>query len=78
MDNTRFVWFSFETKETGVKPVVISVKDRETGNTLFGKTFMVEAYYDISGLLLKMITTISITLGVFLSSLNFLRSFLKF
>jgi len=78
MDNTRFVWFSFETKETGVKPVVISVKDRETGATLFGKTFMVEAYYDLSGLLLKIATTSSVILGVFLSSFNFLRTFLKF
>ncbi len=78
MDNTRFVWFSFETKETGTKPVVITVKDRETGNTLFGKTFIVEASYDMSGLMLKMVTTLSVLLGVVISSQNFLKSFIKF
>jgi len=37
----------------------------------------VEAYYDMSGLILKMITTISIFIGVFVSSFNFLKIFVK-
>lgn len=76
IDNTRFIWFSFETKETGDKPVFISVKDGETGITVFGRTFIVDAHHDLSGLLLKIITTFSVTLGVVLSSFNFLRIFL--
>jgi len=78
IDNTRFIWFSFETKETGSKPIFISVKDAKNGTTVFGKTFVVDAHHDLSGLLLKMITTFSVTLGVILSFLNFLRIFLGF
>jgi hypothetical protein len=76
--DTRFIWFSFETKETGGKPILISVKDKETGTTLFGRTFVVDVHYDLSGLLTKVITTFSVTFGVILSSFNFLRILLKF
>lgn len=75
--NARFIWFSLETKETGAKTVVITVKDRDTGNTLFEKTFVVKAFYDLNGLVLKIVTTLSVFVGVLLSSLNFLRTFIK-
>lgn len=37
MDNVRIVWFSFEVKENGLKPVSVTVRDKDSGQTLFGR-----------------------------------------
>ncbi len=66
MDNCRIVWFSFEIRENGIKPIVVTVKDKETGQTVFGRTFLLEASYNIPDIVLKVLGTLSLFFGVFL------------
>jgi len=55
MDNTRIIWFSFEMKENGTKPIVVTVKDKDTGETLYGRTYLVEASNNLSDLGIKIL-----------------------
>jgi len=73
MDNIRIVWFSFEIRENGVKPILVTVKDRDTGQTLFGETFLLEASYDLPGLVLKALGSISLFFGVLLPFARILK-----
>lgn len=73
MDNTRIVWFSFEIRENGVKPILVTVTDRETGQTVFGQTFLLEASYDIPNLVLKALGSISLFFGVSLPIARILK-----
>jgi hypothetical protein len=50
----------------GVKPIIVTVKEKETGQTLFGRTFLLEASYNIPDILLKTLGTLSVFFGVFL------------
>jgi len=73
MDNVRIVWFSFETKENGAKPVSVTVRDRETGQTVYGQTFLVEVSYDLPGLVSKAVGSFSLFFGVFMSLAKVLK-----
>lgn len=64
MEKTQFIWFSLDTKEIGVNPVIVSVK-KQDGSVIFGKTFRVETHHDTNGLLLSMLPTLNIVLGIF-------------
>lgn len=73
MENTRIVWFSFEVRENGIKPVVITVKDKETGQMLFGRTFLIEAANNLPEFLLKVLGAASVFIGVFLPIARLLK-----
>lgn len=73
MENTRIIWFSFEVRENGVKPVVVSVKDKDTGQTLFARTFLIEAANNLPELLLKALGVASVFIGVFLPIARLLK-----
>jgi hypothetical protein len=73
MENTRIVWFSFEVRENGLKPIVITVKDKETGQMLFGRTFLIEAANNLPELLLKALGVASVFIGVFLPIARLLK-----
>jgi len=67
VDNMRILWFSFEAKEVGSKPVLIKVKDNETGVTIFGKTFIVKTRYDLTGILVRILSVLSVLGGIMYS-----------
>ncbi len=67
VDNMRILWFSFEAKEVGNKPVIIKVKDNETGVTIFGKTFIVRTRYDLTGILVRILSVLSVLGGIMYS-----------
>jgi len=73
MENTRVIWFTFEVRENGIKPVVITVRDKETGQTLFGRTFLIEAANNLPELLLKTLGVVSVFIGVFLPIARLLK-----
>jgi hypothetical protein len=73
MENTRIVWFSFEVRENGIKPIVVTVKDKETGQMLFGRTFLMEASNNLPELLLKALGVASVFIGVFLPIARLLK-----
>ena len=67
VDNMRVLWFSFEAKEVGNKPVIIKVKDNETGVTIFGNTFIVKTRYDLIGILVRVLSVLSVLGGIMYS-----------
>jgi hypothetical protein len=73
MENTRVIWFSFEIRENGIKPIFVTVKDKETGQLLFGRTFLIEAANNIPELLLKTLGAVSVFIGVFLPIARLLK-----
>ena len=73
MDNTRIIWFSFEMKENGTKPIVVTVKDKDTGQTLYGRTYLVEASNNLSDLGIKILGVTSVFIGVILPILRLLK-----
>lgn len=68
VDNMRILWFSFEAKEVGNKPVIVKVKDNETGVTIFGKTFVVKTRYDLTGVLVRILSVLSVLGGILYSA----------
>jgi hypothetical protein len=73
MDNTRVIWFSFEMKENGTKPIVVTVKDKDTGQTLYGRTYLVEASNNLSDLGIKALGVASVFIGVILPILRLFK-----
>jgi hypothetical protein len=73
MDNSRVIWFSFEMKENGMKPIVVTVKDKDTGQTLYGRTYLVEASNNFSDLGIKILGVVSVFIGVILPILRLLK-----
>jgi hypothetical protein len=67
VDNMRILWFSFEAKESGNKPVIIRVKDLETGATIFGETFVVKTRYDLTGIIVRLLSILSVLGGIMYS-----------
>jgi hypothetical protein len=73
MDNARVVWFSFEMKENGTKPIVVTVKDKVTGQTLYGRTYLIEASNNLSDLGIKILGVASVFIGVILPILRLFK-----
>jgi hypothetical protein len=73
MENARVVWFSYEMKENGVKPIVVTVRDKETGQTLYGRTFLVEASNNLPELGIKILGVASVFIGVVLPILRLFK-----
>jgi hypothetical protein len=70
MDDARVVWFNFEMKENGTKPMVVMVKDKDTGQTLYGRTYLIEASNNLSDLGIKILGLTSVFIGVILPILR--------
>ncbi len=70
MDDARVVWFNFEMKENGTKPMVVMVKDKDTGQTLYGRTYLIEASNNLSDLGIKILGVTSVFIGVILPILR--------
>jgi len=68
VDNMRIIWFSFETAEVGNKPVIIKVKDNETGILIFGSTFVVKTRYNLTAILVRILSVLSVLGGIMYSA----------
>ncbi len=68
VDNMRIIWFSFETTEVGNKPVIIKVRDSETGIVMFGRTFVVKTRYDLTAILVRLLSVLSVLGGIMYSA----------
>jgi hypothetical protein len=73
MDNARVIWFNYEMKENGNKPIVVSVKDKDTGQTLYGRTYLIEASNNLSDLGIKVLGVASVFIGVVLPILRLFK-----
>jgi hypothetical protein len=70
LEDARIIWFCFEVKENGNKPIVVSVKDKETGQLVYGRTFQVLVSNNFSDLYLKLLGGVSIFIGIILPFLR--------
>jgi len=70
LEDARIILFCFEVKENGNKPIVVSVKDKETGQLVYGRTFQVLVSNNFSDLYLKLLGGVSVFIGIILPFLR--------